>query len=104
MEIQTGAETHSKSSLWSALHSSYWLVSDPQVGGIEIPNQEIGLSTNEPGQNFVVAKFDGILGLSYPSISAGGETPVMDNMISQNLLNADIFAFYLSRYELTQVP
>ncbi|XP_030281131.1 gastricsin-like [Sparus aurata] len=67
------------------------------VGGIEIPNQEIGLSTNEPGQNFVVAKFDGILGLSYPSISAGGETPVMDNMISQNLLNADIFAFYLSR-------
>lgn len=79
------------------------MVSDPQVGGIEIANQEIGLSTNEPGQNFVVAKFDGILGLSYPSISAGGETPVMDNMISQNLLNADIFAFYLSRYKLTQV-
>ncbi|KAM6926107.1 LOW QUALITY PROTEIN: gastricsin-like [Lycodopsis pacificus] len=67
------------------------------VGGIVIYNQEIGLSTNEPGQKFVVAKFDGILGLSYPSISAGGETPVMDNMISQNLLNADIFAFYLSR-------
>ncbi|KAK5867539.1 hypothetical protein PBY51_012015 [Eleginops maclovinus] len=67
------------------------------VGGIVINNQEIGLSTNEPGQNFVYAKFDGILGLSYPSISAGGETPVMDNMISQNLLGADIFAFYLSR-------
>ncbi|XP_041794513.1 gastricsin-like [Chelmon rostratus] len=67
------------------------------VGGIVIPKQEIGLSTNEPGQNFVVAKFDGILGLAYPSISAGGETPVMDNMISRNLLNADIFAFYLSR-------
>ncbi|XP_037622999.1 gastricsin-like [Sebastes umbrosus] len=67
------------------------------VGGIVINNQEIGLSTNEPGQNFVVAKFDGILGLSYPSISAGGETPVMDNMISQNLLDSNIFAFYLSR-------
>nr|ABS76468.1 progastricsin [Dicentrarchus labrax] len=67
------------------------------VAGIVIPNQEIGLSTNEPGQNFVVAKFDGILGLSYPSISAGGETPVMDSMISQNLLSANIFAFYLSR-------
>ncbi|XP_074489355.1 gastricsin-like [Sebastes fasciatus] len=67
------------------------------VGGIVINNQEIGLSTNEPGQNFVVAKFDGILGLSYPSISAGGETPVMDNMISQNLLGSNIFAFYLSR-------
>uniref|UniRef100_A0A3B5A4S6 Progastricsin n=1 Tax=Stegastes partitus TaxID=144197 RepID=A0A3B5A4S6_9TELE len=69
------------------------------VGGIEITNQEIGLSTNEPGENFVVAPFDGILGLSYPSISAGGQTPVMDNMIAKNLLNADIFAFYLSRNE-----
>ncbi|KAL3041325.1 hypothetical protein OYC64_019515 [Pagothenia borchgrevinki] len=67
------------------------------VGGIVINHQEIGLSTNEPGQNFVVAKFDGILGLSYPSISAGGETPVVDNMISQNLLSANIFSFYLSR-------
>lgn len=62
-----------------------------------INNQEVGLSTDEPGQTFEVAKFDGILGLSYPSISAGGETPVMDNMMSQNLLDADIFAFYLSR-------
>uniref|UniRef100_A0A8C7HLT6 Gastricsin-like n=1 Tax=Oncorhynchus kisutch TaxID=8019 RepID=A0A8C7HLT6_ONCKI len=66
------------------------------VGGIVINNQEIGLSTNEPGQNFVVAQFDGILGLSYPSISAGQETPVMDNMMSQNLLQANIFAFYLT--------
>lgn len=63
-----------------------------------IDNQEVGLSTNEPGQVFEVAKFDGILGLSYPSISAGGATPVMDNMINQHLLDANIFAFYLSRY------
>ncbi|XP_023147971.2 gastricsin-like [Amphiprion ocellaris] len=69
------------------------------VGGIEITNQEIGLSTNEPGENFVVAPFDGILGLAYPSISAGGQTPVMDSMMADNLLNADIFAFYLSRNE-----
>lgn len=62
-----------------------------------IRNQEIGLSTDEPGDNFVVAKFDGILGLAYPSISAGGETPVMDNMMSQNLLNTNLFTFYLSR-------
>ncbi|KAK0151957.1 Gastricsin [Merluccius polli] len=66
------------------------------VGGIVINHQEIGLSTSEPGQNFVVAKFDGILGLSYPSISAGRETPVMDNMMSNNLLQADMFSFYLS--------
>lgn len=62
-----------------------------------VKNQEVGLSTDEPGQNFVVAKFDGIMGLSYPSIAAGGATPVMDSMMSQNLLGADLFAFYLSR-------
>ncbi|XP_078112173.1 gastricsin-like [Sander vitreus] len=67
------------------------------VGGIVVTNQEIGLSTREPSQPFLAAKFDGILGLAYPGISVGGQTPVMDNMISQNLLNADIFAFYLSR-------
>ncbi|KAL4617961.1 gastricsin-like [Arapaima gigas] len=69
------------------------------VGGIVITNQEIGLSTNEPGENFVVVPFDGILGLSYPTISAGQQTPVMDSMIQQNLLQADMFAFYLSGNE-----
>ncbi|XP_067447212.1 gastricsin-like [Thunnus thynnus] len=67
------------------------------VSNIVIPNQEVGLSTNEPGRTFAVAKFDGILGLAYPSISAGGETPVMDNMITHKLLDANLFAFYLSR-------
>ncbi|XP_076588172.1 gastricsin-like [Chaetodon auriga] len=67
------------------------------VGGIVVTQQEIGLSTNEPGENFVVAKFDGILGLAYPYISAGGQTPLVDTMISRNLLKADLFAFYLSR-------
>ncbi|CAB1323098.1 unnamed protein product [Coregonus sp. 'balchen'] len=47
-------------------------------------------------QTFVVAQFDGILGLSYPSISAGQETPVMENMMSQNILQADLFAFYMT--------
>ncbi|KAJ8388616.1 hypothetical protein AAFF_G00131810 [Aldrovandia affinis] len=69
------------------------------VAGIAITNQEFGLSTNEPGQNFVVAPFDGILGLAYPSISAGQATPVVDTMMQQNLLQANVFAFYLSRNE-----
>ena len=71
---------------------------DPQVAGIVVPNQEIGLSTKEPTQPFASAKFDGILGLAYPAISSGGETPVFDNMISDNLLQSNMFAFYLSRY------
>ncbi|MGH0159028.1 UNVERIFIED_CONTAM: hypothetical protein FKN15_054507 [Acipenser sinensis] len=70
-----------------------------QIGGIAISNQEVGLSTNEPGTNFVYAQFDGILGLAYPSLAAGGETPVMDTMMQQNLLQANVFAFYLSQNE-----
>ncbi|KAM6960840.1 gastricsin-like [Aplochiton taeniatus] len=66
------------------------------VAGITITNQEIGLSTNEPGQNFVVAQFDGILGLAYPSIAAGQEAPVVDTMMSQGLLQSNMFAFYLT--------
>ncbi|MBN3285957.1 PEPC protein, partial [Polyodon spathula] len=69
------------------------------IGGITISNQEVGLSTNEPGTNFVYAQFDGILGLAYPSIAAGGETPVMDTMMQQGLLQANVFAFYLSQNE-----
>uniref|UniRef100_A0A3Q3BY16 Peptidase A1 domain-containing protein n=1 Tax=Haplochromis burtoni TaxID=8153 RepID=A0A3Q3BY16_HAPBU len=36
----------------------------------------------------------------YPnlSISAGRRTPLMDNMITQNLLSSKIFCFFLSRY------
>ncbi|KAJ8003091.1 hypothetical protein DPEC_G00165770 [Dallia pectoralis] len=66
------------------------------VGGIVIPNQEFGLSTNEPGATFYNAVFDGILGLSFPSLAVGQVTPVMDNMMSQDLLQADMFAFYLT--------
>ncbi|XP_066559106.1 gastricsin-like [Amia ocellicauda] len=67
--------------------------------GITITNQEVGLSTNEPGTNFVYAQFDGILGLAYPQLSAGGETPVMDTMMQEQLLQYNLFAFYLSSDE-----
>ncbi|XP_066499999.1 gastricsin-like [Hoplias malabaricus] len=66
------------------------------LSGITITGQEIGLSTNEPGQNFVVAPFDGILGLAYPYIAAGGQTPLMDTMMQQGLLQENLFAVYLS--------
>ncbi|KAL7878565.1 hypothetical protein AOLI_G00095390 [Acnodon oligacanthus] len=69
------------------------------LSGISITNQEIGLSTNEPGENFVVAQFDGILGLAYPSIAAGNQTPLFDTMMQQGLLEQNLFAVYLSANE-----
>ncbi|XP_066559237.1 pepsin A-like isoform X1 [Amia ocellicauda] len=60
-------------------------------------NQIFGLSKTEPGLFLYYSKFDGILGLSYPSISASGATPVFDNMMAQDLVSQDVFSFYLSR-------
>ncbi|XP_051891097.1 gastricsin-like [Pristis pectinata] len=65
------------------------------VAGISIPNQEFGLSVTEPGTAFYYSKFDGILGLSYPALSAGGATPVFDGMMNDHLVSQPIFSVYL---------
>uniref|UniRef100_A0AAR2IJN7 Peptidase A1 domain-containing protein n=1 Tax=Pygocentrus nattereri TaxID=42514 RepID=A0AAR2IJN7_PYGNA len=69
------------------------------LSGITISSQEIGLSTSEPGENFVEAQFDGILGLAYPSLAVGNQTPLFDTLIQQGLLEQDLFAVYLSANE-----
>ncbi|MGH0180010.1 UNVERIFIED_CONTAM: hypothetical protein FKN15_003069 [Acipenser sinensis] len=67
------------------------------VEGIAVSNQQFGESVTEPGSTFVDANFDGILGLGYPTIAAGGATPVFDNMMAQNLVEMPIFSVYLNR-------
>ncbi|XP_072336090.1 pepsin A-like [Scyliorhinus torazame] len=67
------------------------------VSNIAVTRQEFGLSKTEPGNSFSNSEFDGILGLGYPSIASSYVTPVFDNMMSENLLQQDLFAFYLSR-------
>lgn len=42
------------------------------VGDLEIQNQDFGESVKEPGITFAVAKFDGIFGLGYDTISVQG--------------------------------
>ncbi|XP_060778880.1 gastricsin-like [Neoarius graeffei] len=66
------------------------------VAGIQVPNQEIGLSTNEPSQPFLSAPFDGILGLAFPSLAVGNAMPLVDNMMQQGLLDQNLFGIYLS--------
>ncbi|XP_008052120.1 cathepsin E isoform X2 [Carlito syrichta] len=66
------------------------------VEGLTVAGQQFGESVTEPGETFVDAEFDGILGLGYPSLAVGGVTPVFDNMMAQNLVNVAMFSVYMS--------
>ncbi|GAB1301156.1 Gastricsin [Apodemus speciosus] len=65
------------------------------VQSIKVPNQEFGLSETEPGTNFVYAQFDGIMGLAYPGLSAGGATTALQGMLGEGALSEPLFGVYL---------
>jgi len=67
------------------------------IGGLVVQNQQFGEATKEPGITFLVAKFDGILGLAFDSISADHVTPLWYNIISQGLVTDQVFSFWLSQ-------
>lgn len=68
-----------------------------QISNISIKGQDFGESVFEPGATFVLAHFDGILGLGYPSLAVANALPVFDSIMNQNLIEEPIFSFYLKR-------
>ena len=46
---------------------------------------------------FALSKFDGILGMGFPSISVKGLPPVFVNMVRQKVITLPVFAFWLRR-------
>jgi len=66
------------------------------LGPVRVHDQTFGQIKRSTGSVFVTGKFDGILGLSFPSLSAHAYTPVFDSIIKQKLLTANTFSFYYS--------
>uniref|UniRef100_A0A3P8WQT8 Nothepsin n=1 Tax=Cynoglossus semilaevis TaxID=244447 RepID=A0A3P8WQT8_CYNSE len=67
-----------------------------KVDNVTVLNQEFGESVYEPGAAFVLAQFDGVLGMGYPSLAEILGNPVFDSMMAQKSVDEDVFSFYLN--------
>lgn len=68
-----------------------------EVGDLTVKDQVFMEATREGSLTFVLAKFDGILGLGFQEISVGDAVPVWYNMVQQGLVKEEVFSFWLNR-------
>lgn len=73
------------------------------VAGIVIPDQIFGLTTREEGYAFYNVPFEGILGLSFPTIKKTHSIPFFDNVMTSHLLSHNIFSVFLSEKEYSTI-
>ena len=66
-----------------------------RIGDLKVKHQLFAEVTEEPGLTFAFARFDGILGMAYDTISVNKIPPPFYNMLDQKLLDEPVFAFSL---------
>ncbi|GFN84917.1 cathepsin d [Plakobranchus ocellatus] len=71
------------------------------IAGATVHNQTFGESIVEPSM-FNNTMNDGVLGLGFSKKAAGKYPTVLDNMMSQGLLPAPVFSFYLNSHSNAQ--
>ena len=67
------------------------------LAGVKVAGQTFGEATSLPGVTFVAAKFDGLLGMGFQTISQDNVVTPFQNMLSQKLILEPVFSFYLNR-------
>ncbi|XP_009801963.1 cyprosin [Nicotiana tabacum] len=77
--------------------SGHFSQDNVQVGDLVVKDQVFIEATREPSITFIIAKFDGILGLGFQEISVGNATPVWYNMMGQGLVKEPVFSFWINR-------
>uniref|UniRef100_A0A7C9DPF6 Peptidase A1 domain-containing protein n=1 Tax=Opuntia streptacantha TaxID=393608 RepID=A0A7C9DPF6_OPUST len=77
--------------------SGFFSEDNVKVGDLVVKHQSFIEATREPSITFMVAKFDGILGLGFQEIAAGNAVPLWYNMVEQELVKEPVFSFWLNR-------
>ncbi|GBF89553.1 hypothetical protein Rsub_02271 [Raphidocelis subcapitata] len=71
-------------------------------GGLHVPDQAFAEAINEPGLTFLMAKFDGILGMGFPQIAVTGAVPPFHRLVALGALPEPVFSFWLNRDPASQ--
>jgi len=75
----------------------YLGVDNVGVGGLTAKSALFGQVTKLEGISFIAAKFDGILGMAWPSISVDGCPLIFDLLYQQKQVDGNSFSFYLTK-------
>mmetsp|Transcript_40968 Transcript_40968/g.98323 ORF Transcript_40968/g.98323 Transcript_40968/m.98323 type:complete len:481 (+) Transcript_40968:73-1515(+) len=67
------------------------------VGPLTVQNQTFAMIEEEVGDVFKVIPFEGILGLAFPSMSVNNVPPLLDNIISQQILQHNEVSFFFTK-------
>ncbi|XP_067626226.1 lysosomal aspartic protease-like [Eurosta solidaginis] len=77
--------------------SGYLVQDTVNFNGLVITGQTFAVATSEPGNTFVDAEFDGIIGMGYRQLAVDNVVPPFYHLYMQGLIAEPVFAFYLTR-------